>query len=248
MSARLRACPPSRLPALARLPRATARVAPTHSQICPLIRHDVHARPISSHCMTEPYTGQLRLLKKPGADFRSIHTLPLPWRCIIRANPARQHIASLPKISCHLEGIVNRKSTSFWIKAIISVVIGLACYLALQQSAQAGSSQPAPVFASPIPGNIMVYRVGDGIGALVNTGNPVFVDEYTTGGVLVQSIPMPTTVSGANRQLIASGTATSEGFLTLSSDNQYLRLTGYASNLGRRLVYPPLLQHLSLVQ
>ena len=41
------------------------------------------------------------------------------------------------------------------------------------------------------PGNVVVYRVGDGSGSLVNTGNAVFLDEYTTSGTLVQSIAMP---------------------------------------------------------
>ncbi len=81
------------------------------------------------------------------------------------------------------------------------------------------------------PGNLVIYRVGDGTGSLANTGNPVFLDEYTTSGTLVQSIPMPTTVSGSNKQLVASGTATSEGFLTLSSDRQYLVLAGYAASI-----------------
>jgi hypothetical protein len=127
---------------------------------------------------------------------------------------------------------MKRKSISFWIRVIISVVIGLACFLALQQSAQAGSSQPAPVFASPIPGNIMIYRMGDGSAALNANATAVFVDEYTTGGTLVQSIPMPTAVSGGQRRLTASGSATSEGFLTLSDDRQYIMLTGYDAAVG----------------
>ena len=77
------------------------------------------------------------------------------------------------------------------------------------------------------PGNLVIYRVGDGSGSLVNTGNAVFVDEYTPAGVLVQSIALPTTDSGANQSLIASGTATSEGLLTLSADGHFLLLTGY---------------------
>src|SRR5437879_4455496 len=65
------------------------------------------------------------------------------------------------------------------------------------------------------PGNLVVYRVGTGAtsDSLVNTGNAVFLDEYTTGGTLVQSIALPTTASGANQPLIASGLAITEGFL-----------------------------------
>jgi hypothetical protein len=91
-----------------------------------------------------------------------------------------------------------------------------------------GVAQAAPFTA----GNIVTYRVGDGVGTLVNTGNPVFLDEYTPAGTLVQSIALPTTASGAQKQLIASGTAGSEGLLSTSMDAQYLLLTGYATNLG----------------
>jgi uncharacterized protein YjiK/2',3'-cyclic-nucleotide 2'-phosphodiesterase (5'-nucleotidase family) len=76
-------------------------------------------------------------------------------------------------------------------------------------------------------GNVVVYRIGTGTGSLLNTGNPVFLDEYTAVGTLVQSIALPTTVSGANKRLVSSGTATSEGMLTRSADGQYLILTGY---------------------
>ena len=87
------------------------------------------------------------------------------------------------------------------------------------------------VAAPFVPGDVVVYRVGDGAGALVNTGNPVYLDEYTTGGTLVQSIPLPTSASGSTHQLVASGTAQSEGQLTRSADGRYLVLTGYASDL-----------------
>src|SRR3954471_6558150 len=74
------------------------------------------------------------------------------------------------------------------------------------------------------PGNLVIYRVGDGASALINTGNPVFLDEYTPAGSLVQSLPMP---SAASPRLIASGTSTSEGLLTRSTDGNYVVLTGY---------------------
>jgi hypothetical protein len=90
---------------------------------------------------------------------------------------------------------------------------------------------PASFGAALTPGNVAIYRVGTGSGSLINTGNAVFIDEYTPAGVLVQSIAMPTTASGSNKPLIASGTATSEGLLTRSSDGQYLMLTGYGSTL-----------------
>jgi len=106
--------------------------------------------------------------------------------------------------------------------------------LALAASALVGAGLATPAGAAPLPftpGNLVVYRVGDGTTALVNTGNAVFLDEYTPAVALVQSVPLPTTSSGANKRLVASGTATSEGLLTLSPNGQYLALTGYDSPL-----------------
>jgi len=78
------------------------------------------------------------------------------------------------------------------------------------------------------PGNLVVYRVGDGAAALSGNAAAVFLDEYRPNGTLVQSIPMPTAASGSgNRALTASGTATSEGELTRSVDGQYLVAAGY---------------------
>src|SRR5437868_1119964 len=79
-----------------------------------------------------------------------------------------------------------------------------------------------------IAGDLVIYRVGNGTDPLVNTGSPVFLDEYSPAGTLVRSIAMPTTASGANQPLVASGTATSEGLLSLSADGRFLTLTGYA--------------------
>lgn len=48
----------------------------------------------------------------------------------------------------------------------------------------------------------------------------------------MQSIALPTSVSGTNKRLVASGTATSEGLLTLSGDSRYLLLAGYDADPG----------------
>src|SRR5262245_17262785 len=82
------------------------------------------------------------------------------------------------------------------------------------------------------PGNLVVYRVGDGPAALASSGTAVFLDEYTTAGVLVQTIAVPTATVGSQRRLVCSGTATSEGFLTRSADGQYVVFTGYDAALA----------------
>jgi hypothetical protein len=74
--------------------------------------------------------------------------------------------------------------------------------------------------------------VGDGSAALSGNATAAFLDEYTTSGVLVQSIPLPTVALGANQPLTLSGSATSEGFLALSQNGMYLTLGGYAATVG----------------
>jgi uncharacterized repeat protein (TIGR01451 family) len=89
------------------------------------------------------------------------------------------------------------------------------------------------LFGAPFtPGNLVIYRVGTGAAALAGTGTAVFLDEYTPTGTLVQSIALPTTTVGSNRRLVASGTATTEGFLTRSVDGFYLVLAGYDAALA----------------
>jgi Carboxypeptidase regulatory-like domain len=82
------------------------------------------------------------------------------------------------------------------------------------------------------PGNIAVCRIGDGAAALSNVATAVFVDEFTPAGTFVQSIAMPTTVSGANQILTNSGSGTTDCAITRSSDGNYLVLTGYNAALG----------------
>ena len=89
------------------------------------------------------------------------------------------------------------------------------------------------VFASAFtPGNLVVVRIGNGSAALSSAATPVFLDEYTPAGGLVQSVALPTSVSGNNHSLTLSGSATSEGSLTLSVNGQLLVLAGYDAVAG----------------
>jgi len=76
-------------------------------------------------------------------------------------------------------------------------------------------------------GNLVVVQAGDGSAALNNASTAAFLKEFTTAGSLVQTINMPVAASGLNQPLTLSGSATSEGFLALSTDGQYLTLGGY---------------------
>jgi len=101
-------------------------------------------------------------------------------------------------------------------------------------------SSPAPTISRAVSGqiysggsaftsgNILTLRVGEVGGTTLTTNSaPVFIDEYTTTGTLVQSVPMPFVNNGSNRKFTMSGTSTTEGFLSLSPDGQYLTFGGY---------------------
>ena len=78
-------------------------------------------------------------------------------------------------------------------------------------------------------GDIVVERVGDGSTALSSAGTAVFLDEYTPAGVLAGSYELPTTTA---TPLVTSGSASSEGEITLSNNGQYLLVPGYDAPLG----------------
>lgn len=82
------------------------------------------------------------------------------------------------------------------------------------------------------PGRLVVVRIGTGAGPLTNAATATFLDEYTTTGTPGITVAMPTAVSGSNNILSNSGTATSEGALTLSQDKRYLALAGYNAAIG----------------
>jgi hypothetical protein len=96
-------------------------------------------------------------------------------------------------------------------------------------SITASGSVAAPFTA----GNIVVLRSGTGVAALGNTGTPVFADEYTTAGVLTTTLPFPTTTSGSTNRATIVGNSTAEGGLNLSSNGQYLIISGYDAAEGQ---------------
>jgi Protein of unknown function (DUF3616) len=82
------------------------------------------------------------------------------------------------------------------------------------------------------PGDLVVYRVGTGSGSLSSSATAVFLDEYSPSGSLVESVPMPTATSGSVHAFTDSGTAASDGELTLSPGGAYLAAAGYTAATG----------------
>jgi hypothetical protein len=84
------------------------------------------------------------------------------------------------------------------------------------------------------PTSIVVVRVGTGGGATLTIGSTaVFLDEIRlSDGAVVRTVPLPTAANGQNKPFSMTGTAVTEGALSLSDDEKYLVLTGYAAVPG----------------
>jgi hypothetical protein len=80
-------------------------------------------------------------------------------------------------------------------------------------------------------GDLVVVTVGTGA-SLNATATPASLYEYTTSGGLVQQIALPTVASSGSGSLLLSGSATSEGFLQISTDGKFLTMAGYSTTVG----------------
>ena len=87
-----------------------------------------------------------------------------------------------------------------------------------------------PAFSAQFtPGDLVVYRVGSGVGSLGSAATAVILDEYNLLGTRVQSVALPSTGASA---LTAVGNDTSEGILSMSQDGTMLVFTGYRADAG----------------
>ncbi len=102
--------------------------------------------------------------------------------------------------------------------------------LALLLCGAAGGAAHAQKFS---PSNIVVRVIGDGTAALSNAATKNSLQEYTPAGVATgQVFALPTASTAAIPALTVSGTATSEGAVTLSGDGNFLLVTGYDAAPG----------------
>jgi hypothetical protein len=80
-------------------------------------------------------------------------------------------------------------------------------------------------------GDLVVVTVGSGA-SINSSATAAALYEFTTSGGLVQQIALPTAASGGNGALTLSGSASSEGFLQISANGQYLTMAGYNAAPG----------------
>ena len=107
------------------------------------------------------------------------------------------------------------------------------CVLALPVAAVSTVALAAGAGATSLtPGDVVIYRVGSGSEALTSSATSAYLDEFEAGGSLAATLPLPTSTNGSNKPLVASGSAGSEGLLTLSSNDNFLLATGYGASVG----------------
>jgi hypothetical protein len=77
--------------------------------------------------------------------------------------------------------------------------------------------------------SFVVVRLGDGVQTLANAGMSVFLDEYDFTGTLLQTIAIPPV---GTPNFVINGTASSEGYMTLSANQNLLAIGGYNAALA----------------
>ncbi len=109
---------------------------------------------------------------------------------------------------------------------------------------QAFTLYELPAASTPVaftPGNILVYRVGDGGTTYGSAGTggsaggvaaKIFLDEYKPAGVFVQSVAVPAAASGGSLATVDSISSSSDGMLSLAADGHSVVFTGYNAAVG----------------
>jgi hypothetical protein len=89
------------------------------------------------------------------------------------------------------------------------------------------------LLAQSAAADLYVLQVGDGAVPLGTTAAPLIVNKFAnTGGAALATVPLPTTTSGANSQITVRGGSTTESFMDVSTNGQYLVLGGYQAAVG----------------
>lgn len=112
------------------------------------------------------------------------------------------------------------------LKTILSGSLMAVSFFTAESYAQ--KSQPIDFKSN----NLLVVRVGDGNSGLSDKAASVFLDEYTTTGSLVQSVPFPVSGKGAYAAFVLSGNNQSQGYSSLSANGQFVTLMGYDATPG----------------
>jgi hypothetical protein len=98
----------------------------------------------------------------------------------------------------------------------------------------------AAALFSPVGADAALYvsQVGTtgSMTALNSTSTAAYIQKFDNAGSLLSTLSLPIADSGTNKALSLNGSATSEGFLTLSANGQYLTMAGYGVAPGTSAV------------
>ena len=119
------------------------------------------------------------------------------------------------------------------VSATTGAVVGTSSATNLTISSTNGTAFVETVKQAFTPGNLVAVQRGDGNINLGSSGYLVFLDEYTTGGTLVQRVALPNLDAGTTHALLLSGQNAGEGLLNRSANGAYLTVAGYDVPVGR---------------
>jgi hypothetical protein len=140
-----------------------------------------------------------------------------------------------PTLDCRLRTVTSSALRGLTTLLTAAAALASAALALAPAPALAGTRiTPAAGGSAFTPGDVVVYRVGTSGDSLGSGATPVFLDEYgpSGGSSPALTLSLPTASAGAANALTASGSASSEGLLTLSPNAQYLALTGYDAAVG----------------
>ena len=81
--------------------------------------------------------------------------------------------------------------------------------------------------------DLWVLQINDGAAPISTFSTALIVKKFAdTGGAPLTTIPLPTTASGSNNPITVRGSSTTESFMNLSTNGQYLTLGGYGVDPG----------------
>jgi hypothetical protein len=212
----------------------TSNLAVSGNVIAPIITIVSGGTPNKFHANQGQYS-DAQLITVSGSTLSANTTITAPANFEVSTTSATTGFASTVDIT----STPSYSNVNVWVRIAQAAAVGTYTAANVTFASTGATTQNVSVngqkYPNTIPftaGNLLMLRIGDGTLALSSAAQPVFLDEYTSGGTLVQTLAMPMTDFGTNKRFCISGTSTSDGVINLSPDGKYLTLTGYnATNI-----------------
>ncbi len=141
-------------------------------------------------------------------------------------------VVDVPAVDVPVVDVPAVDASSDVVDASIDASADAVTDVATDAAADAGVDA-APTLPGPLQ-ELWILRVGDGTAALASVSTAVFIERRASidGTTRAPTLNLPIAMSGSNRPITVSGTATSEGSFSRSSNGRYVTLAGYATAPG----------------